>query len=126
MQYKLRDHLRSRGYRVDEATRISGGQIDLLFSDLLTIENKIYTNPTDNPLDVAEAAGWQARRYTIPTSTEILSTVVGYKPASEFGHKKGRDLINFRILDDDKTIEIRLAVPVDYSNPSSAKKPETS
>lgn len=48
--------------------------------------------------------------------------VVGYKPKTAIGMRKGwENLIVNRLRDG--TVEIRLAVPVDYYNPSSAKSP---
>lgn len=123
LQNAVRDHLRSRGFKVDEAMRVSGGQNDLLFQRQLTIENKIYNGMTDNPLGVGPNYAWQARRYAIPTSTEVIATVVGYKPITELGHYQGRDSIDIRLIGDDRTVEIRIAVPIDYTNPSDPDAP---
>lgn len=121
LQSALRDHLRSMGFDVKEAQHISGGQQDLLFNNYISIENKIHKDPTDSPLTVGGKYGWQARRYSIPTSNEIIATVVGYQPRSEKGHKLGKESIDVRCLNDKKTIEIRLVVPVNYTSPSAVK-----
>jgi HD superfamily phosphohydrolase len=119
LQEKLRDHIRSRDYLVDEASKLGGGATDLVFERLLVIENKIY-GETDNPLDVALDYGWQARRYAIPLSQEVFAVVVGYKPKTEAGMKHGPRSIRIR-RQSDGTVEIRLAVPVDYPDPSAVK-----
>lgn len=125
LQKSLRDHLRSMGHDIKEAQRISGGQQDLLFNNYLSIENKIYPKQTDRPLNVGKEYGLQSRRYSVPTSNEIIATVVGYQPKSEDGHTLGRQCIDIRCLNDEKTVEIRLAVPVSYSSPSKAVAPKT-
>lgn len=104
---------------------IGGGPIDVLFNSQIIIENKIHPQPTDNPLDVGEKYNWQARRYSIPVSKEIIASVVGYKPASEKGHRSGRDSIKIARLNDDNTVAIRLGIPIDYATPSAAKAPKS-
>lgn len=124
LQQKLKDHMRSRGEDVEEAAKLGGGQTDLVFKHHLVIENKVYSDETDDPLDVAlNTYGWQARQYSIAISEEIFAVVVGYKPKSNAGMKIGAESIRVRRLPGSDAIEIRLAVPIDYGDPSTAGNP---
>jgi hypothetical protein len=123
LQAALLAHIRSSGHSADEGPKLGGGISDVIFDRNLVIENKILASPTDNPFVEVRDSAWQARRYSIPLSKEVLATVVGYKPRSELGHLLGRDSIDVNTLSDRKTIEIRLVVPVDYTSPSLALAP---
>jgi HD superfamily phosphohydrolase len=123
LQSALLNHMRSSGRTADEGAKLGGGISDIVFERYLVIENKIHPSATDAPLSVSEDSPWQARRYSIPLSAEIVATVVGYKPITELGHMLGRESIDVKKLSDGKTIAIRLAVPVDYTSPSAARAP---
>jgi hypothetical protein len=118
LQEHLRNHMRSRGDEVDEASKLGGGTTDLIFKRRLVIENKIY-GETDSPLDVALKYGWQAHQYSIGISEEVFAVVVGFKPKSRAGMKVGPQSIRVHRLQDSDSVEIRLAVPIDYPDPSA-------
>ena len=80
LQRQLRELLRAAKYQISEGTSVGGGNIDLLFEDEIVLEVKIYSRPTDTPMNVGSRYSLQARRYALALSTDIVCTVVGYKP----------------------------------------------
>jgi hypothetical protein len=124
LQAALRDHIRSRQQYVDEGSEFGGGETDLIFQRQIVIENKIHSVTTNNPLKVAEKYEWQARRYSIALSNDIVATVVGYRPTDEGGILPSRESFLIRRLSDRKTVAIRIALPVGLDVPSSVKVPK--
>lgn len=123
LQAALRNHIRSRQQTVDEGSEFSGGETDLIFERQIVIENKIYPTKTNNPMNVAEKYEWQARRYSIALSNDIVAIVVGYQPANESGILQSRESFLIKRLDDRKTVAIRIVLPVGLDVPSAAKAP---
>ncbi len=123
LQKELRNHMRSRGIDVAEGSKLGGGETDLIFERQIVIENKIHADTTDHAMEVAAKYEWQARRYSIPISKEVVATVVGYKPISEKGILQTRHSFLIQRLSDRKTVAIRIVLPVGLDVPSSAKAP---
>jgi hypothetical protein len=117
----LCDFLRARDLRVEERSKVSGGELDLWVEDEIVVEVKIYPRPTDEPMIVGHNYPAQTRRYGIGKASTVFGIVMGYQPSTERGHRYGRDLIDVRRMVDETAVEIRLCLPIAYSSPSKAR-----
>jgi HD superfamily phosphohydrolase len=121
LQGRIRDCFRHRETKVAEAGKVGGGEFDLFVADTVLVENKFH-GETQQPENVARAAGMQARRYAVALDTQLVVVFTGYKPTTgEFPSKT--DLIRVRKIsrNDQRRVEIRVSLPYGAVKPSLEK-----
>lgn len=125
LQAKLRSHLHAREAEVTEGTEVAGGEMDLVLSKLLVIENKVIRTPTSSPLTVGERFSWQARRYSIALATRVAFEMVAYKPTAETAILPLAESVSVTAIPHGKSTfaVVRFIVPWGHVVPSSAKPP---
>jgi HD superfamily phosphohydrolase len=116
----LCDFMRARDLKIEEKSKVAGGELDLWFEDEIVIEVKIHATPTDEPMIVSHNYPMQTRRYGIAKTSTVMAIVLGYKPSTERGHRFGRDVIDVRRMSEETVVEVRACLPIDYSSPSKA------
>ena len=121
LQELLRNSLRSRGLKVEEASKIGGGKLDLYLEDAVVIENKFH-DTTDRPQAAMSAAGMQGRRYAISLGSQLVLVVLGYKVGAAGLPNKSQTLSVHGISGKDSNrVELRFSFPYGAPFPSSEK-----
>lgn len=125
LQEKLRDHLRSRGVRVEEGSEIAGGETDLVLPGKFVVENKVISHGTEDPFFCGDRFGWQARRYAIPFHRRISFVFAAYKPKDEKSVLPMTKRVKVVPLEGSPEghVQVRMVLPWGHGVPSGAKKP---
>jgi len=123
LQPQIRSLLRAADVDVDEASKIGGGQMDLILFKTFVLENKVAKTATDDPFAATVPASWQARRYSIPLAQSVSFICSTYQPKTETGHLRLSERVLVReSMSQDGLAEVVFVIPCGYGAPHDASK----
>lgn len=126
LQPRVRELLSMRVDRVQEGTKVAGGESDLIAYNQLVIENKVHRGKTNQPHDVGPNFEWQERRYSISlVASRVGFQVVAYQPADEAGILPMPERVEVRPSshEGEKRAVVRFVIPFGQGVPSRARAP---
>jgi hypothetical protein len=118
LQKLLRQCFGHRGLRVEEGSKVGGGELDLFVEEAILVENKFHRR-TSKPSQVHPAAGMQGRRYAIALNSQVVIVMMAYQPLpGEFPSKAQSITIHPISTNDRNRVEIRFSLPYGAVKPS--------
>ena len=125
LQVALARHLRARDTDVTEASKLGGGELDLLADQRILIENKVAKNVAD-PFETKPDAPYQANRYAVAKCSRVFVTVIGYEPKHSAALVEQSRSVRVRPLEygGRTAVDIAFVVPFGAKRPSEVKKPK--